>query len=864
MGDLRVCCEQPNDVLTDDRLFPSSLSLPLPPPNPDPSSIGEESWVTAEQTTQEVVCFIQPNLATDQKRTEVIEYVHRLIRSRLGCEVFPYGSVPLKTYLPDGDIDLTALGSPNVEDALARDVLAVLQEEEQNENAEYEVKDAQFIDAEVKLVKCLVQNIVIDISFNQLGGLCTLCFLEQIDRLVGKNHLFKRSIILIKAWCYYESRILGAHHGLISTYALETLVLYIFHVFHSSLNGPLAVLYRFLDYFSKFDWENYCVSLNGPVCKSSLPDIFAEMPKNWEDDFMLSEEFLRNCTDMFSVPSRGIENKLRAFPQKHLNIIDPLKENNNLGRSVHRGNFYRIRSAFKYGARKLGGILLLPSERIADEIKKFFANTLERHGSKLMLDLQNLALTSGVKGSGTLSSSFHPKTFSEVGMCLKSSSADCDNTISGVENKQANVFRNELDRYSMEVASSKVVSEMGFSTDGIAVSGYHLAGDVNSIIENDTSDCSPQGRNFSSSPSGQYYYAPYFFFSGSSTENGNLHPEKPVNFDDDKMSFDPWVEYRENQLVAGNRISSCSNNNECVSSSGSAISSPDANILEKFSLDFREGDFAGTSGGLETFNPLSDLSGDYDSHIRSLLYGQCCHGYALSAPVLPNPLTMPSQFRDKKPWETVRRSMPLKRNSCSRINTNGVLGPTFHPVDNPTPSIAAFGSEEKHKPRGTGTYLPNMNGGSCKERSSQGRGRNQAPGNHRRLQRHTRNSGLAPILPEANSSEVGSHELPHAQSQVLGRGKSGLSRQSHHPVLGNSYANGFSILSPEVEFGSFGHLEEESNQLASGTYHARVATPSLASPELHGSKPVVSNIQRRVAEQSYHLKNEDDFPPLSL
>jgi hypothetical protein len=28
-----------------------------------------------------------------------------------------------------------------------------------------------------------------------------------------------------------------------------------------------------LDYFSKFDWENYCVSLNGPVCKSSLPDI---------------------------------------------------------------------------------------------------------------------------------------------------------------------------------------------------------------------------------------------------------------------------------------------------------------------------------------------------------------------------------------------------------------------------------------------------------------------------------------------------------------------------------------------------------------------------------------------------------------
>lgn len=57
--------------------------------------------------------------------------------------------MPLKTYLPDGDIDLTALCTPDVEETLARDVLAVLQREEQNANAEYEVKDTQFIDAEV-------------------------------------------------------------------------------------------------------------------------------------------------------------------------------------------------------------------------------------------------------------------------------------------------------------------------------------------------------------------------------------------------------------------------------------------------------------------------------------------------------------------------------------------------------------------------------------------------------------------------------------------------------------------------------------------------------------------------------------------
>lgn len=38
---------------------------------------------------------------------------------------------------------------------------------------------------QVKLIKCLVENIVVDISFNQLGGLCTLCFLEEVSPITG-------------------------------------------------------------------------------------------------------------------------------------------------------------------------------------------------------------------------------------------------------------------------------------------------------------------------------------------------------------------------------------------------------------------------------------------------------------------------------------------------------------------------------------------------------------------------------------------------------------------------------------------------------------------------------------------------------
>ncbi|KAL3633386.1 hypothetical protein CASFOL_000562 [Castilleja foliolosa] len=354
-------------------------------------NIGADKWVTAERAALDIIRKVQPNPVSEDRRKNVVGFIQRLIRSRLGAEVFPYGSVPLKTYLPEGDIDLTTFGCANFEDTFADDMKLILEEEEKNASSAFIVKDVQLIRAEVKLVKCIVEGIVVDISFNQIGGICTLCFLEQVDRLIGKDHLFKRSIILIKAWCYYESRILGSHHGLISTYALETMVLYIFHLFHSTLDGPLAVLFKFLDYFSNFEWEAYCISLSGPVRVSSLPAFIVEMPEGSDKDFLLSSEFLSSCVGMFSVPAK-VADISRGFQQKHLNIVDPLKEINNLGRSVSKGNFYRIRSAFAYGARKLAHILSQPSDSIANELPKFFSNTMGRHGGGQRPDVQDIEL----------------------------------------------------------------------------------------------------------------------------------------------------------------------------------------------------------------------------------------------------------------------------------------------------------------------------------------------------------------------------------------------------------------------------------------------------------------------------------------
>ena len=69
----------------------------------------------------------------------------------------------------------------------------------------------------------------------------------------------------------------------------------------------------------------------------SLFDYFAvENEEGNGCDLLLTKEFLENCVQYFSIPTRATDTG-DQFPVKHINIMDPLKSNNNLGRSVNRG-----------------------------------------------------------------------------------------------------------------------------------------------------------------------------------------------------------------------------------------------------------------------------------------------------------------------------------------------------------------------------------------------------------------------------------------------------------------------------------------------------------------------------------------------
>lgn len=75
-------------------------------------------------------------------------------------------------------------------------------------------------------------------------------------------------------------------------------------------------------------------------------------------DPLLTEELFDYINDTYGKQQQLAASKEgKAFIIKSLNIMDPLLPTNNLGRSVSKANFARIRRAFAHGAKTLEAIM---------------------------------------------------------------------------------------------------------------------------------------------------------------------------------------------------------------------------------------------------------------------------------------------------------------------------------------------------------------------------------------------------------------------------------------------------------------------------------------------------------------------------
>ena len=100
---------------------------------------------------------------------------------------------------------------------------------------------------------------------NAQADLCLLAFLEEVALLVGRDDLFKRSLLLLRAWWHYETvAYVGESIGhYLPDAALCVMLCAIFNLHAAAIRTPLQALALFLAQYSEYDPATQVITLQG-------------------------------------------------------------------------------------------------------------------------------------------------------------------------------------------------------------------------------------------------------------------------------------------------------------------------------------------------------------------------------------------------------------------------------------------------------------------------------------------------------------------------------------------------------------------------------------------------------------------------
>jgi len=205
--------------------------------------------------------------------------------------IFPYGSYPMKSYLKNADIDITIFLQSKQENKITTDIqneiinnlIILIKEgfEQFNKKSSFGLfSEIKIIMADIRLLKCKIGNISLDISVNNFSGIYKVVLIDYIENQFknefnrlnlfsdnsfsdNKIQIFRRTLILIKAWCLFEGNLMGSNIGLMATYALEIIVIYIFNLHYDNIYNEFDGFEKFFEVMDKFDWEKSVISLFG-------------------------------------------------------------------------------------------------------------------------------------------------------------------------------------------------------------------------------------------------------------------------------------------------------------------------------------------------------------------------------------------------------------------------------------------------------------------------------------------------------------------------------------------------------------------------------------------------------------------------
>lgn len=116
-------------------------------------------------------------------------------------------------------------------------------------------------------VSCCIDDFKVVISSNKRQELCIVAFFEEVSTLVGKNCLFKKSLLLIRAWWNYETSTYVDRE--IKHYLPDNvicmMVCMIFNKYHWRMETPQQALLFFLAEFCQYNSKQHVITLQGIV-----------------------------------------------------------------------------------------------------------------------------------------------------------------------------------------------------------------------------------------------------------------------------------------------------------------------------------------------------------------------------------------------------------------------------------------------------------------------------------------------------------------------------------------------------------------------------------------------------------------------
>ncbi len=246
---------------------------------------GEEGPLINSQwdgLAEEVVYMMQPQDVQVNYRVSASKYVSRHARKTLGAFTYEVGLQALRCFLPDDPIRMSVFLSRSDESGwyvrlneqmcrLSGGVASVKAEGEpgssSSSSAAHVLSNVSFVtnnEISGHKLQCLVDSSLgVEVLANVRLELCLVAFFEDFDRVMGRDHLFKRCIILIRTWWLYEAN-MSSSCG-ISDSAFCTMILSILNRYHERIHHPFQALCVFLAEYSSLNFSSHVITIHGPV-----------------------------------------------------------------------------------------------------------------------------------------------------------------------------------------------------------------------------------------------------------------------------------------------------------------------------------------------------------------------------------------------------------------------------------------------------------------------------------------------------------------------------------------------------------------------------------------------------------------------